>query len=376
MPRTICVGAYTLRYPEGGAYFWVFLHWALGLRALGFHVTWLDSVHEETPETEIAWRAQELKSRLTPYGMATNVAVVRRDGSPLSTLGCPGVEVLEDSELFINLGYDLAPTILKRSSRSVFVDIDPGLTQTWLREGVLSIAPHDFYLTYGETVGRSGSKVPECGLRWLYTPPPVYVPAWESVEPPADEGAFSTVTSWWGDWLMLGGKLIDNSKRAGFMECLQLPRKTSVKLELAAPLTPHPADIADRELLEENGWLVRDVRAVSSTPQAFQNYVACSQGEFSCLKSGYGLLETGWMTERTLNYLATGRPAIISHTGHSSILPDAEGLFRFRTLDEAATYLTEAQRNLEYHGRAARAIVEEHFAATKVLSRILALVTD
>ena len=375
MPRTLCIGAYTLRYIEGGAYMWAFLHWALGLRALGFHVIWLDSVLEETPETEVARRVQELKSRLASYDMATDVAVVRRDGSPLSLEGCPGVEVLEDSELFIDLGYDLAANVLERSARSVFVDIDPGLTQTWLRQGELSIAPHRFYLTYGETVGRPGSKVPDCGLPWLYTPPPVFLAAWQLRAPPA-EAPFSTVTSWWGEWLVLGDKLIDNSKRAGFIEYLQLPGKTSAKLELAAPFTSHPGDVADRQLLEDNGWTVRDVRAVSSTPQAFQDYVACSHGEFSCVKSGYCVLETGWMTERTLNYLASGRPAIIQHAGRSRILPDANGLFRFRTLDEAATYLNEAERNREFHGRAARAIVEEYFDSTKVLPRVLAMVMD
>jgi hypothetical protein len=133
---------------------------------------------------------------------------------------------------------------------------------------------------------------------------------------------------------------------------------------------------ADRQLLEDNGWIVRDSRAVTGTPQAFQEYVARSRGEFSCVKSGYRVLETGWMTERTLNYLASGRPAIIQHTGRSRILPDAKGLFRFRTLDEAAAYLNEAERNGEFHSRAARAIVEEHFDSTKVLPRVLAMVMD
>jgi hypothetical protein len=374
MPQMLCIGAYTLRYIEGGAYFWAFLNWALGLRALGFHVIWLDSVLEETPEIEVARRVRELKSRLAPFGM-TDVAVVRRDGSPLCLRDCRGIEALEESELFIDLGYDLAPNLLARSIRSVFVDIDPGLTQTWLKRGDLSIAPHHYYLTYGETVGRFGSKIPDCGLSWLYTPPPIFLPAWQLPKPPLD-AVFSTVTNWWGEWLVLGDKLIDNTKRAAFIEYLCLPSKTLARLEIAAPFTSDPFDVADRQLLEDNGWTVRDVQAVSSTPQAFQNYVARSHGEFSCLKAGYCALETGWMTERTLNYLASGRPAVIQHTGPSRFLPDAEGLFRFRTLDEAATYLDEAQGNLGFHGRAARALIEEHFDSAKVLPRILAMVMN
>ena len=370
MQQTICVAAYTLRYLEGGAYMWAFLNWALGLRALGFRVIWLDSVLEDMPEAEIIERAGKLKTRLAPHGLADDLAVVRRDGSPLHVPGCLSALEIEYCEILIDLGYDLDVDIVKRFARSVFVDIDPGLTQVWLKDGDLHIAPHRYYFTYGETVGEPGSKVPDCGLPWLYTPPPIFLAAWQ-LGPPPPAAPFTTVSSWWGEWLVLDGRLVDNSKRAAFMEFLPLPAQTTAKLELALPITSHEADTTDLRLLVENGWSVRQAAEVSATPRAFQDYIAYSRGEFSCLKRGYRVLETAWMSERTLNYLASGRPAVIQHTGRSRILPDAEGLFRFRTTEEAARYLDNAQLNYEFQSKAARSLVEEHFDSAKVLTRVL-----
>ncbi len=77
------------------------------------------------------------------------------------------------------------------------------------------------------------------------------------------------------------------------------------------------------------------------------------------------------MSDRTLCYLASGKPAVVQHTGASRILPDAEGLLRFRSIDEAAKALAAAEADYERHGRAARALVEEHFDARRVVASVL-----
>src|SRR5439155_11310352 len=119
------------------------------------------------------------------------------------------------------------------------------------------------------------------------------------------------------------------------------------------------------------GWSVRHVFDVSSTPEAHRAYVQQSRGEFGCMKRGYILLGTAWTSERTLNYLASGKPAIVQYTGRSRFLPDAEGLFRFRSVDEAAAMLEAAESEYERHCRAARTLTEEHFDARKVVARVL-----
>ena len=91
-----------------------------------------------------------------------------------------------------------------------------------------------------------------------------------------------------------------------------------------------------------------------SPPWDYQRYVQASQGEFSCAKPSCVRLQNAWVSDRTLCYLASGKPAVVQHTGASRFLPDAEGLFRFRTLEEAAHALSAAQSDYERHGRLAR----------------------
>ena len=78
-----------------------------------------------------------------------------------------------------------------------------------------------------------------------------------------------------------------------------------------------------------------------------------------------------WISDRTLCYLASGEPAIVQHTGTSRFLPDCEGLFRFRTMDEAVCALSMAETEYERHCRAARALAEEFFDAKKVAGSVI-----
>jgi glycosyltransferase involved in cell wall biosynthesis len=160
-----------------------------------------------------------------------------------------------------------------------------------------------------------------------------------------------------------------NEKRVAFLEYLDLPTRSSVQLEVAVCLAEHYEEY--RQLMEPKGWSLREAWDVSATPEAYRAYVQGSRGEFSCAKPAYVALDTAWVSDRTLCYLASGKPAIVQHTGASRVLPDAEGLFRFRSMDEAAQALAAAEADYEAHGRAARALVEEHFDARRVVTRVL-----
>jgi hypothetical protein len=110
---------------------------------------------------------------------------------------------------------------------------------------------------------------------------------------------------------------------------------------------------------------------VAGTPWGYQRYVQSSLGEFSGAKPSYVLMQNAWVSDRTLCYLASGRPAVVQHTGPSDFLPDAEGLFRFRTLDDAAAAFDALATNYERHRQAARRLAHEHFDARKVVTRVL-----
>jgi len=82
-------------------------------------------------------------------------------------------------------------------------------------------------------------------------------------------------------------------------------------------------------------------------------------------------LQSGWFSDRAATYLAAGRPVVNQDTGFDNILPTGEGLFSFRTCDEAAIAVQAIAAEPLRHARAARAIAEEYFRAEVVLGRLL-----
>src|SRR5438105_15964668 len=121
---TVCLGAYSLRSVEAGAYRWLFLNWALGLRDAGCRVIWLESLDGVAPGAASA-QVRMLAKQLAALGLDAPLAVVDRRGAPVPG---PGDGVLDlpaaaEADLFLNLGYDLDPGVVRRFRRSAFVDI-------------------------------------------------------------------------------------------------------------------------------------------------------------------------------------------------------------------------------------------------------------
>jgi hypothetical protein len=80
---------------------------------------------------------------------------------------------------------------------------------------------------------------------------------------------------------------------------------------------------------------------------------------------------SGWFSDRTQCYLASGRPALARETGFSDVLPVGEGLLSFEDADGILAGIERIAADYELHCRRAREIAEEHFAATDVLRLLL-----
>jgi hypothetical protein len=132
-----------------------------------------------------------------------------------------------------------------------------------------------------------------------------------------------------------------------------------------------PEDNEERRFLEQQGWKIQHAWEVSSTPEQYRTYIQRSRGEFSCVKPSCIRLQNAWISDRTLCYLASGKPAVIQHTGPSRFLPDAAGLFRFRSLEEAARALDAMEADYERQCCLARKLAEEYFDARKVVGSVL-----
>lgn len=369
MSVTVCLCADTLHYPKGGGHQWVYLNWALGLRALDCQVVWLEPVSGDIPAADVRNLVAALVDRLDRYGLAGCVALCSKSQQPLPVkdlVGCLDLDRATEANLLLDLRHDLAPETVKRFRRSALVDIDPGLLQIWVSKGQVTLAPHDIYFTIGETVGQPGSPIPNLGLEWQYTPPCVALDWWKPHLAPTN-APFTTVAHWnAGGWTGEEPSLDD--KRAGFRPFFDLPRHTTWPLELALDIGP---DTPDGIALREHGWRVQSSYAVSSTPWDYQRYIQSSCGEFSCVKPACVRLQNAWVSDRSICYLASGKPAVVQHTGSSRFLPDAAGFLRFRDLPEAIQRLEQVAADYERQCRLARAFAEEYFDARQVVTRVL-----
>jgi hypothetical protein len=380
MSTQVWLGAATLTYPQAGGHFWAYLNWALGLRALGCDVTWLEACDPMIPAGDTQNLVTALKQRLEPYGLGQSVALCSLGKQPLPatmTESCIPIERAEEADLLLNLSYSLCEGVMDRFHRSAMIDIDPGLLQVWINEGTATIPRHDIYFTIGETVGQATARFPSAGMTWHYTPPCVALDWWP-VSRASNDAPFTTVSHWSSrDWIDENGEPRRNDKRSGFLPFMDLPRRTSQPLELALCLEADeelillPHEEEERQALAAQGWHVRHAHAVASTPWDYQTYIQNSRGEFSCVKPSCLYLQNAWISDRTLCYLASGKPAIIQHTGPSSFLPDAAGLFRFRDLEEAVRCLDRAASDYANQCSLARALAEEHFDARKVVGSLL-----
>lgn len=378
---------------EGGGHFWVYMQYVHGLRDLGCDVYWLEHVEDSGDAARDAQLCNLFFERMRHFGMEGKVILYRRDPSASRGITSHGGEfdaLAERADLLLNFHYGMAADVLSRFRRTAAVDIDPGLLQHWISSGQLDVPQHDLYFTTGETVGTPQATFDDCGLSWIHIRPPVALGLWEYAAPPK-QAPFTTVSSWMGgvdgEWVTdPSGGFYDNNKRASFLQFLELPWHTSHTLELALCLDESRAseaaarrnayegyegDAADRRRLEAHGWRVRHANEVASSPQDYRAYVRGSMGEFSCAKPSCMRFRNAWISDRTLCYLASGRPAVVQHTGPSSYLPNGLGLFRFSTLDEAAAALETLATDHATHSRAARQLAEEFFDARKIAAEIL-----
>src|SRR5207245_10996646 len=118
-------------------------------------------------------------ARWEPCALAVAIALAPSNDKPLPrdlVEGCLCLDGAAEADLLLNLWHSLPSPVVRRFRRSAFVDTDPGLLQTWMTTGELNVAPHDIYFSVGAAVGTSAALFTGFGLRWHYTPPPVFLP--------------------------------------------------------------------------------------------------------------------------------------------------------------------------------------------------------
>jgi hypothetical protein len=351
------------------------MQYVLGLRQLGCQVYWLEHFNPG-PETEQGkaalpvfserMRSFQLQDNFILYSTAKNsdqIAFVGRKAEQVDS-------ILRQADLLINFHYAAENKILERFKRTALVDIDPGLLQFWVSHRQLSVQPHDLYFTIGETVGTDRALFPDCGLSWIQIRPAVNLETWPFTYL-TEAQAFTSISTWaTADWIVGEEEAYyENSKRINYRQFAKLPQNTNQELELALFLTDK--DDAERNWMESLGWRIRPSIEVAGTPDQYRSYIQNSRGEFSVAKPSCVFLQNAWVSDRSLCYLASGKPVVVQNTGPSAYLPDGEGMFRFSTLDQAVMAIEAINRSYLHHCRAAREIAEANFDSRKVLQELL-----
>jgi hypothetical protein len=381
MATAIVAGALANK-PFNGGEAWVRLSWVLGLRRLGFDAylveelsasACLDAGGRPVVAADSVNRAY-FEAVVREFGLGESSALLDEAGEPIAGLGAePLRELLADADVVFNISGHLGDGVLGRGRGSrVYVDLDPGFTQAWHADPSVpfSVEGHDRYVTVGTNVGAPGSTVPSAGIEWIPTLPPVVLSEWPA-QPLGPEMRFTTVATWRSPYgpLRIDGRTL-GLKHHEFRRAIELPQLVrGASFELALDI--HPGDEADREALKRHGWALVDPRRVSEDPASFRDYVRASGAEFSVAQGVYVGTFSGWFSDRTAAYLASGRPALVQDTGLAG-LPLGEGLLSFSSPAEAAAGAERILADPAAHGEAARAFAEAHLDSDLVFARLLA----
>jgi hypothetical protein len=281
--------------------------------------------------------------------------------------------VCESADLLLNIS-GINPL------RSWFVDIpvralidtDPVFTQIRHlsdQKARQQAAKHTAFFSFGENILCEGCSIPADGFPWRPTRQPVVLDLWP-VMPGPEDGVFTTVMQWDSyKPVQYMGTTYDMKSRS-FTPFMDLPQHTESRLELCIGSPSAPGS-----LLRQKGWQLSDPLEITRDPWTYQRYIQSSKGEFTIAKHGYVVSHSGWFSERSAAYLASGRPVVTQETGFSEWLDTGSGVLAFNTLDEAVDSLDDVSSNYAHHSRAARETAEKYFDSRIVLQDLLLRLT-
>jgi hypothetical protein len=374
----IVLGGYIVGFPVGGMT-WHHLNYLLGLVALGHDVTFLEDGANHPPIDPAAdqpgdptYGLAHLRRTFAAYGL--NIPWHYRYGTIIDGLSIEEMRrTLHDADLFIAVSgitpidwYDLP-------KRTLVIDTDPVFTQLRMRDNEVT---RNYYkrftsvATFGRLIGTPASPLPTLGLDWIPTNQPVSLSHWPATPMPT-EGLLSTVGKWEherGRTVEFDGQHFASSKGVEYERLIDLPRATNTPIEMR--MAGLQGEEADR--YASHGWQLASAFEATRSCETFGDYVRGTRGEFTVAKELYAGVPSGWFSDRSACFLASGRPVITQASGFDQWLPTGEGLFSFTTQDEAITVIEAVNRDPQRQGDAARAIANRYFDSDRVLNDLLA----
>ena len=364
---------------QGGAA-WAVLQYVLGLRDLGHDVFLVEpivprSIRPDTTPLAASVNARYFDAVASRFGLHGRAALLRQDTG--ETIGLPYREIVRAAEtvdLLLNVSGMLRdPNLRGPIPCRAYLDLDPAFNQLWHAvEGIdVGLDGHTHFITVGNAIGQTTCDVPTCGRTWIPTLQPILLSEWPATTGDA-AAPWTTIGNWRGYGSIECGGVHFGQKAHSQRRFMGVPRRTAESFLLA--LAIHAGEVNDLAALRENGWGLVDPAGVAATPDDYRRFIQGSKAEFAIAKSGYVASRCGWFSDRSVCYLASGRPVLAQDTGFASAIPTGAGLLAFSTEDEAIAGIEAISRDYDHHARAARDVAETCFDSKRVLSRLLAQV--
>jgi len=359
----IIVLGYIVRGPLGGLA-WHHLQYVLGLALMGHKVTFIeDSDNYEScydpvagitgtdPSYGLAFAQKSFESLGIGSSWAYYDAHCDVWHGPRSD---DAIKLCADADVLLNLSAvnPLREWFLQIDVRAL-VDTDPVFTQIkHLQDSNAAEQAllHTHHLSFGENIGQANCAIPDDGLTWFATRQPVVPLCWQNTTHNNNDFHFTTIMQW---------DSYPAREYAGTSYGIH-------HLEIALG-----SDTAPRESLESSGWKLRDSLEVTKTISSYRDYLNQSSAEFGISKEGYVSARTGWFSERSINYLACGKPVVVQDTGFDSWMNVGCGVVKFANPEEAMAAMDDVRNNYKNHCQAAQEITKEYFYFESVLNALL-----
>ncbi len=366
---------------------WQHVHYIVGLQQLGHEVFYIEDsaripYNPKTFDTgeETSYVGEVLSDLAERYGFVGRWSFCPRylADPAASTLGLPLARVRElyrEADAILNVcGSQEFNDDLLTSERILYVESDPGVEQIKIDQNVQDtrdyLSRHHALFTFGENIGSADFPVPLHGFTWLPTRQPVVTELWNQSAPPPPGAVFTSIANWSTSGtkdITWRGENYLWSKSLEFLKFSSAPQACGEGFELATDIKK----VEEKEVFLSQGWTLTLPHDLSSDYDSYVRYIQASKGEFTVAKDQYVRLNTGWFSDRTACYLASGRPAITQETGFTRHYGGRGGLFGYRELGEIVEAVREINLDYKKHSRLAYELACEFFEAKKVLASLL-----
>jgi hypothetical protein len=372
----ILVGSWMIRYPLGGNLSWT-LQWLLGFHRLGHEVYLVEKAGSpdacfdpvrNVMSDDCSYGMKVVDELLRRYGMEDRICYVDEQGRYHGLSKQTVDSLFRSADLFADIGTHGAwMEEAEKTNVTILVDGEPGYTQmnmeSALAEGK-TLPEYDHYFSNGANIGTPDSSAPTAGKTWRPLFNPVVPELFDHADADAD-APFTTVMNWQAHEPFRYGGVVYGQKDVEFEKFLDLPTRSPAAFEVAV------AGRIPKDRLTNGGWRIRNAHEVTASFDSYCDYICRSRGEFSVCKNVFVATQSGWFSDRSAAYLASGRPVVLQDTGFSAHLPCGRGLFAARTCEEAADAINKIEGDYPSHSRWAREIAAEHLDARKILGGLL-----